>query len=90
MSPVDHLQRGLKEIHGPFLGECKTKLDKIKDLATRKAAEFKNSSLIPRSSRLFLEDMAKETDLIHTRLKRSLEDSEGKIKAALEKLGVKT
>jgi hypothetical protein len=87
---IKQLKMGLKDIGGQFLPTCKRKLEAIKNLATTKAAEFKNSSVIPRSSRVYLEDMAKETDKFYEQLKRSLDDSAEKIKAALSKAGVKT
>jgi hypothetical protein len=86
---IAHLKLGLKEIRGSFLGDAKTKLDKIKNLATTKATEFKANKLIPSSSRVYLEEMAKTSGTFHDQLKKALADSETKIKAALVKAGVK-
>ena len=80
------LQLGLDAIP-EFLTGCKAKLLAVKTAATKAAAEFKKSKIIPSSSRVYLENMAKVSESFYNDVKKSLDDSIKKIKAAQKLLG---
>lgn len=83
-SGVQHLKNG-KDSIDKFLKGLKDKLDAVKNLATTKAVEFKKATLIPSSSRVYLEDMAKAAVSFANAVTLSVKDSEKKIDLALSK-----
>ncbi len=88
---VNHLERGLDECKGKetFLGKLQTKLNVVKGLADKNAAEFKKSSVIPSSSRVYLENMSKACVAFVPAVRKELVDSEKRILAGLQAAGVK-
>jgi hypothetical protein len=85
---VKQLQLGLDSMP-KFLSDLKVKLDAVSALAKKKAEEFKKIKLIPSSSRAYLEDMARATEIFYGDVAKSLADSKQKIQAFQAKLGTK-
>jgi hypothetical protein len=85
---VRQLQTGLDTM-APFLSGLQPKLELVRTLAAAAALKFKQSKVIPSSSREYLEEMARKADTFYDQVKRNLEDSERKIKETQKKARAK-
>jgi hypothetical protein len=87
---VSSLESGLERCKDKesYLRKVQAKLDAVKRLADDLARQFKLNTVIPASSRLFLENMSAACSTFVGQVRKQIEDSEKRITEALKKVGI--